>query len=238
MRADAGIRTRGIRILTFGIQSADADIAAEQIVPGFQSTKFRVRMNDGSFDVESPLVGTINVMNILAAVSVAVGLEIPVAAIQEGVRTTPQVRGRFEQVSVGQPYLALVDYAHTEDALERLLQNARTLLELSAGTRPQRKTRRRGEQLFLAEEAGHGRVISVFGCGGNRDRGKRPKMGEIAARLSYFTILTSDNPRFEDPKVIIHDIEAGIRGDNYIVIHDRRAAIAMAVELASAGILS
>lgn len=235
MRADTQIRTRGIRVLTFGMQSADADIVAEQIAPGFQSTKFRVRTNNGAFDVESPLVGTINVMNILAAVSVAVGLDIPVAVIQTGVRTTPQVRGRFEQVSVGQPYLALVDYAHTEDALERLLQNARTLLELSAGSRPHRRTRRRGEQLFLTEDAGHGRVITVFGCGGNRDRGKRPKMGEIATRLSYFTILTSDNPRFEDPKVIIHDIEAGIRGDNYIVIHDRRAAIAMAVELASAG---
>lgn len=235
LRADDRMRAKDITVLTFSMQSADADVVAEQIAPGFTSTKFVIRTRTGSFALESPLLGTTNILNILAAVAVAVGLDIPVPVIQAGVKATPQVRGRFEQVSAGQPYLALVDYAHTEDALERLLQNARTLLDLSAASRPQRKTRRRGEQLFLDECAGQGRVITVFGCGGNRDRGKRPKMGEIAARLSYFTILTTDNPRHEDPKIIIHDIEAGIRGDNYIVIHDRRAAIAMAVELASAG---
>lgn len=235
MRSDERVRARGITVLTFSLKSVDADLIAEQIAPGFGSTRFRIRTPNSAIEVDSPLLGTTNVMNILAAAGVAVGLGIPAQVIQAGIKNTPQVRGRFELVSAGQPYLAVVDYAHTEDALERLLQNARTLLELSAGSRPQRRTRPRGEQLFLAENEGHGRVITVFGCGGNRDRGKRPKMGEIATRLSYFTILTSDNPRFEDPKVIIHDIEAGIKGDNYIVIHDRRAAIAMAVELASAG---
>lgn len=235
LHADKRMQERNIRVMTFSMQSADADVVAEEIVAGFQSTRFRIRTPSGAFTVESPLLGLTNILNILAAVTVAIGFDIPVPLIQEGVKATPQVRGRFEQVIAGQPYLALIDYAHTEDALERLLENARLLLDQAAAIQPRRRTRPRGEQLFLAEDATHGRVITMFGCGGNRDRGKRPKMGEIATRLSYFTILTTDNPRFEDPKVILHDIESGITGDNYIVIHDRRAAIAMAVELASAG---
>jgi UDP-N-acetylmuramoyl-L-alanyl-D-glutamate--2,6-diaminopimelate ligase len=236
LRGDKSIENGCLRVLTYGVQSQDADIAAEQILAGFQSTKFQITTKDGSFPVESSLLGTTNVMNILAAAAVAIGEHIPIEVIQDGIRTAAAVPGRFEQVSVGQPFLALIDYAHTEDALERLLQNASTLLELSSSARPHRLKRCYEEQLFLTEDARRlGRVITVFGCGGNRDRGKRPKMGEIATQLSYFTILTSDNPRYEDPKQIIHEIEAGIRSDNYIVIHDRKAAIAMAVELASAG---
>ncbi|KAF0181938.1 MAG: UDP-N-acetylmuramoyl-L-alanyl-D-glutamate--2 6-diaminopimelate ligase [Nitrospirae bacterium] len=230
---------KDIRILTYAMHNEEADVYANRVDPGFEHTSctFRIKTSGGErfLDLESPMIGTTNVLNILAAVTVAVGLGVPDSALKEGIKSTAVVRGRFERVAVGQRYLAIIDYAHTEDALERLLQNARALLELSgAGRRPARG-KKRDDYLFLPQVNGQGRIITVFGCGGNRDQGKRPRMGEIASRLSYFVILTSDNPRFEDPKAIVREIEAGIRKDNYIVIHDRRAAIAMAVELASPG---
>ncbi len=232
-------RGKAIRILTYAIRNEEADVYANRFDPGFEHTSctIRIKTTEGerTLDLESPLVGTTNVANILSAVTVAVGLGVPDAAVQSGIKSTEAIRGRFERVSAGQRYLAIVDYAHTEDALERLLKNARALLDLSAAGRRPARGKKRDDQLFLELTNGQGRIITVFGCGGNRDRGKRPGMGEIATRLSYFAILTSDNPRFEDSKAIIREIESGIQKDNYIVIHDRRAAIAMAVELASPG---
>ncbi|HSW63828.1 MAG TPA: UDP-N-acetylmuramoyl-L-alanyl-D-glutamate--2,6-diaminopimelate ligase [Dissulfurispiraceae bacterium] len=230
---------KDIRILTYAMDNQEADVYAIRIDPGFDHTSFtfRIRTSEGerSLDLESPMIGTTNVLNVLAAVTVAIGLRVPDSALKAGIKSAEAVSGRFERVAVGQRYLAIIDYAHTEDALQRLLQNARALLDLSAaGRRPARGTKR-DDNLFLPHTNGQGRIITVFGCGGDRDRGKRPQMGEIASRLSYFVILTSDNPRFEDPKAIVHEIEAGIRKDNYIIIHDRRAAIVMAVELASPG---
>ncbi len=232
-------RGKAIRILTYAIRNEEADVYANRFEPGFEHTSCTIRIKtaegERTLDLESPLIGTTNVANVISAVAVGVGLGVPDAVLQAGIKSTEAVRGRFERITAGQRYLALVDYAHTEDALERLLQNAQALLDLSAVGRRPVKGKKRDDQLFLELANGHGRIITVFGCGGNRDRGKRPGMGEIASRLSYFAILTSDNPRFEDPKAIIREIESGIQKDNYIVIHDRRAAIAMAVELASPG---
>lgn len=152
------------------------------------------------------------------------------------------VKGRFEKVDMGQDFLAVVDYAHTEDALERLLRIARQLLEAYryvAKTEKIMKGKRR--QFDVADsqkeekDKHKGKIITVLGCGGNRDKGKRSKMGEIASRLSDFVIITSDNPRNENPRTIIRDMEKGIKGDSYIVIPDRNVAISMAVELASSG---
>lgn len=152
------------------------------------------------------------------------------------------VKGRFEKVDLGQDFLAVVDYAHTEDALERLLLTARQLLDAyryaDKSERLIRAKQRRRFSLAGEGEGGAekgGKIITVVGCGGNRDKGKRSKMGAIAAALSDFVIITSDNPRNEDPKAIIRDIEKGITTDNYIVIPDRHVAISMAVELASSG---
>jgi len=214
-----------IRIITFGIKDSRAVIRAENIEASFQGISFDVNINCGVFnEIQSPcrfsisssLVGMPNVYNILAATSAALSLNTPIDAIKEALSEDLIIKGRFERVDLGQDFLAVVDYAHTEDALERLLLTARHLLEQS-----HLKNRK---------------IITVFGCGGNRDKGKRPAMGEIAARLSDFVIITSDNPRNEDPRDIVRDIEEGIRErDNYIIISDRAIAINMAVQKASKG---
>ena len=131
---------------------------------------------------------------------------MPWEVILEGIRKSPPVRGRFEKVDVGQKFLAIVDYAHTEDALERLIYTARSL--------------------------SRGNIITVFGCGGDRDRGKRPRMGAVATRLSDFVIITSDNPRSEKPEDIIRDIGAGAARKNYLIEADRKEAIKRAVLMA------
>jgi UDP-N-acetylmuramoyl-L-alanyl-D-glutamate--2,6-diaminopimelate ligase len=182
----------------------------------------------------------------LSAVCAAFSLDIPIKTIKEGIAMTGLVKGRFEKVDIGQDFLAVVDYAHTEDALERLLLTARQLLEayrFAQKTEKMMKAKRKEysmpampampEKPDVSEKKG--KIITVFGCGGNRDKGKRSKMGSIAAKLSDFVIITSDNPRNENPRDIIRDIERGIEGDNYIVIPDRNVAIRMAVELASSG---
>jgi UDP-N-acetylmuramoyl-L-alanyl-D-glutamate--2,6-diaminopimelate ligase len=140
-------------------------------------------------------------------------LGVPWQVILDGISKTGSVRGRFEKVDIGQNFLCVIDYAHTEDALERLIFTAREFVKDSPGsTQP--------------------RIITVFGCGGDRDRGKRPRMGAVATRLSDFVILTSDNPRSEDPSDIILEIESGVVKSNYIKVPDRREAIRKAVSLA------
>jgi UDP-N-acetylmuramoyl-L-alanyl-D-glutamate--2,6-diaminopimelate ligase len=126
--------------------------------------------------------------------------------ILEGIRKAGPIRGRFEKVNGGQGFLAIVDYAHTEDALERLIYTARGMTD--------------------------GKVITVFGCGGDRDRGKRPGMGSVATRLSDFVIITSDNPRSEKPEEIMNEITAGAVRKNYLLEADRKEAIRKAVLLA------
>lgn len=143
--------------------------------------------------------------------------------IQHGISQTGTVAGRFQKVDAGQPFLCIIDYAHTEDALERLILTAKTLV---SSTYPSE-----GKELSQARR----RVITVFGCGGDRDTGKRPKMGEIATKLSDFVLITSDNPRSEDQSEIIRQIEKGAVNNNYLIEPDRRKAIQRAVDLAEDG---
>jgi UDP-N-acetylmuramoyl-L-alanyl-D-glutamate--2,6-diaminopimelate ligase len=156
-------------------------------------------------DVETRLHGRFNRENILAAVALSRLLGVPAAAIEEGLTRVSGVPGRFESVDEGQPFTVLVDYAHTPDSLANVLRTAR--------------------------ELGGGQLICVFGCGGDRDRGKRPEMGRIASELADVAIVTSDNPRSEDPLAIIEEILAGVAED-VRVEPDRRVAIAQAVEQA------
>lgn len=259
-------RRAGMRVLTFGIEDGGADVVAYEIKATFKGTAFKVRIREQGVgagedgeestgipahrassremveELSTPLVGYTNVYNVLSAVCVALSLHIPIRVIKEGVSMAGLVKGRFEKVDLGQDFLAVVDYAHTEDALERLLMTSRQLLEAYRfAERTDRMMRVKKRQFSLpgggerGTEAETGKIITVIGCGGNRDKGKRSKMGEIASKLSDFVIVTSDNPRNEDPRAIIRDIEKGIKNDNYIVIPDRSVAISMAVELASSG---
>lgn len=228
------------RMLTYGIGSP-ADVMALDIESSLAGLSFVLRYRDIFLKIASPLVGTVNVCNILAAVAVAIALDVPMDVIGKGIRNMAPVKGRLERIDEGQDFLCLVDYAHTPDALERLLLTAKGLLS-------QKPDKAEGERLHTeltrsklpnpscSSGSGHsGRIITVFGCGGNRDHGKRPVMGEIAARLSDYVIITSDNPRREDPLSIIKEIESGITADNYIGVADRRRAINMAIEKAETG---
>ncbi|TLY22752.1 MAG: UDP-N-acetylmuramoyl-L-alanyl-D-glutamate--2,6-diaminopimelate ligase, partial [Nitrospirae bacterium] len=203
------------RAWTFAIDGP-ADLRAEDVRVSLSGVRFTARTPAGPVALRSPLVGRHNVHNILAAVGVGLAQGVPLEAIAAGVAALKNVPGRFEQVDAGQPFTVVVDYAHTEDALYRLLTTA--------------------------QKVRTGRIITVFGCGGDRDRGKRPKMGQVAARYSDVVVVTSDNPRTEDPDAIIREIlpgvESGLREagrGRYLVHADRRAAIAEAIGLAQPG---
>ena len=187
-----------------------ADIKAERVRLSLAGTTFTAATPSGSFAVESRLVGEHNVYNLLGAIGVALDSGATSDQVCEAAAQITNVPGRFERVSSGQDFTVVVDYAHTEDALLRLLTAAQTL-----------KT---------------GRIITVFGCGGDRDRGKRPKMGRAAVEYSDVVILTSDNPRTEDPMAILHEVEIGVRDAlalrnhvQYHMVPDRREAIGAAI---------
>ena len=193
--------------LTFGAHPA-ADVRATDIVLDAAGSRFRVSGRFGSADVSLPLLGDFNVANALAAAATALSLGRPVAEVAHRLSLSPQVPGRMERIS-DTPCVVLRDYAHTPDALERALTSLRPLTS--------------------------GRLIVVFGCGGDRDRGKRPIMGRIAAELSHLAIATSDNPRTEDPDAIIDDIERGMGGMPHLRISDRLGAIHAALNEGRAG---
>jgi UDP-N-acetylmuramoyl-L-alanyl-D-glutamate--2,6-diaminopimelate ligase len=203
-----------VPVWTYAIRQP-ADIRAEDVRLALSGTRFTAATPRGRFPVESRLVGEHNVYNILAAIGVGLHEGLSPEVIQRGIVSVVNVPGRFERVEAGQDFTVVVDYAHTDDALLRLLTAAQAL-----------KT---------------GRIITVFGCGGDRDRGKRPKMGRVAARFSDVVFLTSDNPRSEDPAAILREIEVGVREAltekrvRYEVIADRRAAIEAAVREAKSG---
>ncbi len=233
-------RKPSVRVITYALDNKEADVTAFDIKTSFQGTSFKTRMGEAETEIMSQMVGQINVYNMLAAFCAALALNVPIKVIKEGIAMAGLVKGRFEKVDMGQDFLAVVDYAHTEDALERLLMTARQLLEAFRFVGKTEKIMKEKRLQFAIpgrqeQEKEKGKIITVLGCGGNRDKGKRSKMGEIASRLSDFVIITSDNPRNENPKAIIKDIEKGIKGDCYIVIPDRNVAISMAVELASSG---
>lgn len=210
-----GQRHENIRqfIITYGMDR-EADVSVSEREDTSSGLSFNVIYNDAAYRMDSSLVGTPNVYNILAATATGIALNVPMNAIQEGIRNAVFVKGRLEKVDAGQDFLCIIDYAHTPDALERLILTARTLLK---------------------NEDRPGRIITLFGCGGDRDRGKRPLMGEIATRLSDYVIITSDNPRSEDPGEIIKEIASGVTLSNYVTVPDRKEAITTAVERAGTG---
>jgi UDP-N-acetylmuramoyl-L-alanyl-D-glutamate--2,6-diaminopimelate ligase len=208
-----GKRMRGFaaRTVTYGLENG-AEITAKKFSLSFAGLAFTASTPAGKIEVSSCLVGRINVYNILAAIGAAQALGLENAAIEKGLRDLESVSGRFQRIDEGQPFLVIVDYAHTDDALENLIRTAREL-----------NTK--------------GRVITLFGCGGEKDRTKRPVMGEVTGRLSDLTILSSDNPRQEDPLKIISDIIVGLQktSGKYLIEPDREKAIALAMDEARAG---
>jgi UDP-N-acetylmuramoyl-L-alanyl-D-glutamate--2,6-diaminopimelate ligase len=201
---------RDSRVIWYGV-AGKAALRAENIRSGFDGLHFDLVYEGARQAIESPLVGHINVSNILAAAGVGLSYGLDLPAIARGVRDCPAVPGRFERVDSGQPFLVVVDYAHTDDALRNVIRVARELTS--------------------------GRVITLFGCGGDRDRTKRPLMGMAAAELSDFVVLTSDNPRSEDPLDIMNDVMVGLgRFDTpRIVEPDRAKAIRATLEEARTG---
>jgi UDP-N-acetylmuramoyl-L-alanyl-D-glutamate--2,6-diaminopimelate ligase len=201
------------RVLTYGT-GARGDIRAQDVRSEMGGTSLMVSWPGGRQAVRSTLTGDFNVQNILAAYATGVALNVAPGSIAEGIERLRAVPGRFEQHVAPAGWMAVIDYAHTPDALENCLRTLRTLLDGRGG----------------------GRIITVFGCGGDRDRGKRPLMGAIASRLSDLTVITSDNPRHEDPDAIIAEIRRGVvPGRPVRVDPDRRAAIAAALAEARTG---
>jgi UDP-N-acetylmuramoyl-L-alanyl-D-glutamate--2,6-diaminopimelate ligase len=211
---DAGLRIVDragdrLELLTYGSEEADISAGSVDLAP--TGSRARLRTPAGAYDIETSLVGRYNVDNCMCAFGIALHLGIDPDDIVRGLGRLERVDGRLEPVDAGQPFLALVDYAHTPDALEQALAACRGLTT--------------------------GRLIVVFGCGGDRDRAKRPLMGRAATHGADHTIITSDNPRSEDPAAIIADIEPGARqgGGEYTVIADRREAIRTALGEAKPG---
>lgn len=196
--------------ITVALDAEDAQIRALDVESSFRGSSFSL---DGR-RLSTPLAGRFNVRNALQAYVVATALGVPAETAAAALAEAGRVPGRMEPVDAGQPFALLVDYAHTPDSLHNVLTTARDVI---------------GE--------GDGRVICVFGCGGDRDRGKRPQMGEIAGREADIAIVSSDNPRSEDPEAILDEIVAGMDAASASVerIEDRHAAIARAVALAAPG---
>ncbi len=207
-------RKRSAVVLTYGWDRGD--FHADNIDINPRGTRFDVVTPQGKFAIFSPLIGRVNVYNILAAAAACFARGCESQAIARGVESLTHVPGRFERVDCGQPFTVVVDYAHTDDALRNLTALARE---------------------FVARSTAAARVITVFGCGGDRDRAKRPLMGEAAGRGSDFVVLTSDNPRSEDPLAVINDAVVGLQktGVKYSVEPDRRKAIELAVNEAGPG---
>jgi UDP-N-acetylmuramoyl-L-alanyl-D-glutamate--2,6-diaminopimelate ligase len=197
--------------LTYGLEPG-ADIATRKPEISLTGIEFTAETPSGKIEIRSKLVGRHNVYNILAAVSAGVALDLPKEVIAAGIAQLSAVPGRFERIEAGQPFLVIVDYAHTDDALRNLLATAKDLNP-------------------------SGRIITLFGCGGDRDRTKRPLMGDAAGRLSDIVVLTSDNPRTEDPLLIINDAIVGVQRTKakLFIEPDREKAIHLALDEARAG---
>ncbi len=201
-------------VFSYGLTAGDFHAELLQISPS--GTRFQMASPAGNLAVWTPLIGQINVYNVLAAAAAAYARNCSPEAITKGIANLARVPGRFERVDCGQPFTVVVDYAHTDDALRNLTALAHD---------------------FVAQAGFRGKVITLFGCGGDRDRAKRPLMGEAAGKGSDFVVLTSDNPRSEDPLAIINDALVGLQksGTKYVIEPDRRKAIALAVAQATPG---
>jgi UDP-N-acetylmuramoyl-L-alanyl-D-glutamate--2,6-diaminopimelate ligase len=207
-------RKRSRVLLTYGWDRGDFHAEKPEVTP--RGTRFDMITPREKLPVFSPLIGRVNVYNILAAAAAGFARDCSTEAISRGVAALTHVPGRFQRVDFGQPFTVVVDYAHTDDALRNLTALARE---------------------FVSRSGAGARVITLFGCGGDRDRAKRPLMGEAAGRGSDFVVLTSDNPRGEDPRAIINDALVGLQkaGTKYAVEVDRRKGIALAIGQARPG---
>jgi len=207
-------KKRSSEVFTYGLTKGDFHSEKVEITP--RGTRFDLITPEETIPLFSPLIGKVNVYNTLAAAGSAYARNCAPEFIAQGVAALARVPGRFERVDCQQPFTVVVDYAHTDDALRNLTALARE---------------------FVQQAGQKGRVITVFGCGGDRDRAKRPLMGEAAGRGSDFVVLTSDNPRSEDPLAIINDAMVGLQrsGAKYKTEPDRKAAITLAVGEANPG---
>jgi UDP-N-acetylmuramyl-tripeptide synthetase len=196
------------QIIRVSLKRKNADIFADNIDLSTEGLRFLLKTPSGSIEIKSSLVGLHNVYNIMIAAGLALSEKIEMKIIQQGIAALEKVPGRLEAVNFGQPFKVFVDYAHTPDALKNILEFLRKLAPK--------------------------RMIAVFGCGGDRDRGKRPLMAKVAAQFCDAIVITSDNPRSEDPEKIAQEITRGIPKDfsHYKVILDRRQAIAEAINSA------
>ena len=199
------------RTLTYGLEPG-ADVTTRKPAISLFGVEFTAETPAGKVEIHSRLVGRPNVYNILAAIGTGVALGLPKEVMAAGIAQLSAVPGRFERIEMGQPFLVVVDYAHTDDALRNLLATAKDLNP-------------------------DGRIITLFGCGGDRDRTKRPLMGEAAGRASEIVVLTSDNPRSEDPLLIINDAIVGVQRTKakLFVELDRQKAIEIALDEARSG---
>jgi UDP-N-acetylmuramyl-tripeptide synthetase len=206
------LRQSTVQSVSYGIRE-NAEVRAEDIEVTGDGVKYLLKSPWGEDYFSLKLTGYFNIYNTLAATTVALLEGVPLPAIKEALENITGIPGRFERVDMGQDFLVIVDYAHTPDGLENVLQTARGFAR--------------------------GKIITIFGCGGERDRTKRPVMGRIAGEYSDYCILTSDNPRGEDPWQIINEVEAGLQerkvpGSGYTVQPDRYEAIKLGIELARA----
>jgi UDP-N-acetylmuramoyl-L-alanyl-D-glutamate--2,6-diaminopimelate ligase len=206
-------RVSTVPVLTYGLE-AEAQVRAEEVRLRGTGLSYRLQSTEGGVELFLRLSGQFNVYNSLAAAAAGLAEGCPLGVVKQALERVPGVPGRFEVVDAGQPFAVVVDYAHTPDGLENLLRAADSVTER--------------------------RKILVFGCGGDRDRGKRPLMGEIAGRLADYTVVTSDNPRSEDPSAICSEVVAGVARtaagpEVYRVLVDRREAIEHAVGVAQPG---
>jgi UDP-N-acetylmuramyl-tripeptide synthetase len=194
-------------VLGFGFERG-AEVRAVEFHQRTDGTDIVVATPEGTLEIKTGLLGRPNIYNVLAAVGASLSLKLAPDTVCAGIEGVKGVPGRMERVTAGQAFQLIVDYAHTPDALKNMLATLRALP--------------------------HGKLIIVFGCGGDRDRGKRPLMGEIAARMSDLVIATSDNPRTEDPLQILEEIEAGLRMGTatYELVVNRRDAIELAIKRA------
>lgn len=193
-------------VVTYGINDENADVLAKNIVLDANGSKFTIETNETQINISSKLMGKFSIYNMLAATAAAICAGVPTNIIKQALESTTGVRGRFEPVMEGQSFGVIVDYAHTSDSLENVLTTINSFAK--------------------------GKVYVVIGCGGDRDRTKRPLMAKAAVDYADLAIFTSDNPRSEDPKEIINDMINGIDKENYKVIINRKEAIIHSIELA------
>lgn len=203
-------RMTNAEVITYGIDT-EADLRATELKITAQGTSFKLKSFAGNISMSLKLVGKFSVYNALAACAACLAEGVTLEQVKNSLEEVTGVNGRFEAVTEGEPFLTIVDYAHTPDSLENVLTTI--------------------------EELAQARIICVFGCGGDRDRTKRPLMGGIAAKYSDYVFVTSDNPRTENPELILKDIENGVlkeglNSEQYILEVDRREAIRRAVEMA------